>query len=411
MVDRRNPPEPGSPEYRWLYGDPSDTGATAAGSGTKRPVPMPGAGSDETRVMPIPPPLLPRDRPSTRSGSDQGSRRPGTPPPGVPPRRPVAPSPAPSQSRRPRRVRRWVLLVLVAWVAYLVVVPMLAMQKVEHMAAVPDGQRPAEQDGTTYLVLGSDKADGLTPQQRHAIRAGKRSSARTDSIMLLHIGSGPDTLVSIPRDSLVPVPGHGTTKINAAYAYGGAPLLVQTLENVTGVRIDHVVQIGFGGFVDVVDAVGGIEICPKTRMVDRDARLNIKKGCQEVDGLTALAYARSRHAQALGDIDRAKHQREVVGAVGKKAVSPWSVLNPVRYWQLTHAGAATLTVSDGTGAVALGRFALAMSSPDKSCGVPISDLAVHWDRTRALRLFKLMKADQTDQIGSDLCTESGFLKK
>lgn len=411
MPERRNPPEPGSPEYRWLYGDPEDTSATPAGSGTKRPVPLPDAGSDETRVMAVPPPLLPRDRPSTRTGSDRGSDRTATPPPGVPPRRPVAPPPSPSRGGgRPHRVRRWVFLVLAAWVAWLVVVPLLAMQQVENMAAVPEGERPAEQDGTTYLVLGSDKADGLTPEQRRAIRAGKRSSARTDSIMLLHIGAGPDTLVSIPRDSLVPVPGHGTTKINAAYAFGGAPLLVQTLENVTGVRIDHVVQIGFGGFVDVVDAVGGIEICPKKRMVDRDARLNIKKGCQEVDGLTALGYARSRHAQTLGDIDRAKHQREVVGAVGKKAVSPWSVLNPVRYWNLTHAGAETLTVSEGTGAVALGRFALAMSSPDKSCGVPISDLAVHWDRQRALRFFELIKTDETEKIGNDLCTESGLKK-
>jgi hypothetical protein len=83
------------------------------------------------------------------------------------------------------------------------------------------------------------------------------------------------------------------------------------------------------------------------------------------------------------------------------------VLNPVRYWQLTHAGAATLTVSEGTGAVALGRFALAMSSPDKSCGVPISDLAVHWDRDRALRFFRLIREDRTDDDRQDLCTESG----
>lgn len=282
------------------------------------------------------------------------------------------------------------------------------MQNVEEMAAFPTGERPAEQPGTTYLVLGSDKADGLTPAQRRAIRAGKRSSARTDSIMLLHIGAGPDTLISIPRDSLVPIPGHGTTKINAAYAYGGAPLLVQTLENVTGVRIDDVVQIGFGGFVDVVDAVGGITICPTQAMKDPLARLDIAKGCQDVDGLTALGYARSRHTSGLGDIDRAKHQREVVAAVGKKAVSPVSVLNPVRYWKLTHAGASTLTVSEGTGAVALGRFALAMASPDKSCGVPISDLAVHWDRERALRLFELLKGDRSSEITGDLCSESGL---
>lgn len=388
MADRREPPKPGTPEYRWLYGDPDETP------------------DEHTRVMPVqlPPRKVEPERPRREAPSRPTSYNPPTAPPRGPAPRPRT---APKPPRR-RPVKRWLLTALVAWIAFLVVTPLLAMRSVENMAAVPAGERPAEQDGTTYLVLGSDKADGLTPAQRKAIRAGKRSSARTDSIMLLHIGAGPDTLVSIPRDSLVPVPGHGTTKINSAYAYGGAPLLVQTLENVTGVRIDHVVQIGFGGFVDVVDAVGGITICPSKRMVDRDARLNIRKGCQEVDGLTALGYARSRHAQALGDIDRAKHQREVVGAVGKKAVSPMSIINPVRYWNLTHAGAATLTVSEGTGAYDLGRFALAMSSPDKSCGVPIADLAVHWDRERALRFFSLIKADQTDQIGAELCTESGL---
>lgn len=392
MADRREPPKPGTPEYRWLYGDPDETRATDVGGGKKRAIPQ----SDETRVMPV---VLPPEKPRPQ--------RPAAPPrgPTAPPARPAGPG---GSGRKRGSLRRKLLLVLVVWVAFLIITPLLAMQKVETMAATPSGERPAEQDGTTYLVLGSDKADGLTPEQRKAIRAGKRSSARTDSIMLLHIGSGPDTLVSIPRDSLVPVPGHGTTKINGAYAYGGAPLLVQTLENVTGVRIDHVVQIGFGGFVDVVDAVGGITICPTTRMVDKDARLNIRKGCQEADGLTALGYARSRKTSGLGDIDRAKHQREVVGAVGKKAVSPMSVINPVRYWRLTHAGAATLTVSEGTGAWALGRFALAMSSPDKSCGVPISDLAVHWDRERALRFFELIESDQTDKIGKDLCSESGL---
>lgn len=302
------------------------------------------------------------------------------------------------------------LLVLVVWIAFLVVTPILAMQKIEHVEAFPAGNRPAEQPGTTYLVLGSDKADGLTEAQKRAIRAGDRSSARTDSIMLLHIGAGPDLLMSIPRDSIVDIPGHGTTKINAAYAYGGPKLLVQTLEQDTGIRIDDVIQIGFGGFVDVVDAVGGIEICPDKRMDDKDARLHIRKGCQEVDGLTALAYARSRHAQQLGDLDRARHQREVVNAVGKKAVSPWSILNPVRYWQLTHAGASTLTVSEGTGARALGRFALAMTSPDLSCGVPISDLAVHWDTERSKRMFRLIREDRTDDVGKALCTESGLAR-
>ncbi|HSX66302.1 LCP family protein [Nocardioides sp.] len=404
MAERREPPKPGTPEYRWLYGDPDETRATDVGGGQKRPIPQ----SDETRVMPV---VLPPERSRPQRPQRPAPERPGAYEPPAPPRRPTAPPARPEPARGPRKRGSWkrrIMVVLLAWIAFLVITPLLAMQKVEEVASFPSGDRPAEQPGTTYLVLGSDKADGLTEAQKRAIRAGARSTARTDSIMLLHIGAGPDLLMSIPRDSIVAVPGHGTTKINAAYAYGGPKLLVQTIEQNTGVRIDDVIQIGFGGFVDVVDAVGGIEICPDKRMDDRDARLHIKKGCQEVDGLTALAYARSRHAQQLGDLDRARHQREVVNAVGKKAVSPWSVLNPVRYWRLTNAGASTLTVSEGTGPWALGRFALAMTSPDLSCGVPISDLAVHWDAERSKRMFRLIREDRTDEVGKALCTESGL---
>ena len=84
-----------------------------------------------------------------------------------------------------------------------------------------------------------------------------------------------------------------------------------------------------GGVAGIVDSVGGIEVCPKTRMDDKLAGLNIKKGCQNVDGKTALAYARSRHTSGIGDIDRVRRQREVVSAVGKKVLSPWTVVNPV----------------------------------------------------------------------------------
>ena len=198
----------------------------------------------------------------------------------------------------------------------------------------PTASVPGDQPGTTYLLVGSDSRADLSAEERKELNTGGAAGQRTDTIMLLHTGDGPNLLMSIPRDSLVPIPGHGTTKINAAYAYGGPKLLVRTIEAATGIRIDSYVEIGFGGFVGLVDAVGGIEICPKEDMVDADANLSIKKGCQDVDGEVALAYARSRHAQQLGDLDRAAHQREVVAAVGKKAVSPMSVINPFRYWNL-----------------------------------------------------------------------------
>src|ERR671921_1881631 len=230
--------------------------------------------------------------------------------------------------------------------------------------------------------------------------------------MLLHTGRGPSLLLSLPRDSLVDVPGHGTTKINAAFAFGGPKLLVRALEQATGIRIDDYVEIGFAGFVGVVDAVGGIEICPKRPMRDRQANLDIEKGCQDVDGKVALGYARSRHTSGLGDIGRAQHQREVVSAVGAKAASPWSVINPVRYYRLAMAGSDSLRVGDDTGMIATMRFAWAMTRVNGAngltCGVPISDLAVHWDPVRSKRMFQLVAEDRTDEISQSLCRASGL---
>jgi len=295
---------------------------------------------------------------------------------------------------------------------FLIAVPLVAWSKIHKVADDPSGDRPGDQPGTTYLLVGSDSRAGMTRKQELDLGTGKGSGRRTDTIMLLHTGSGPNLLMSIPRDSIVPVPGHGKTKINAAFAYGGPKLLIQTLENVTGVRIDDYVEIGFGGFVNVVDAVGGVQICPKSAMKDKLANLDVKKGCQEADGKTALGYARSRHTSGLGDIDRARHQREVVSAVGHEAASPWSIINPVRYFRLAMAGSGSLRVGKHTGMLATMKFAWAMTRVDGkdglTCGVPIADLAVHWDRDRALKLFHLIQEDKTQDVSKDLCGASGL---
>jgi LCP family protein required for cell wall assembly len=306
----------------------------------------------------------------------------------------------------------WLKYVLVLWLAFLVAVPLLAWSKIDKVDATPSGERPASQPGTTYLLVGSDSREGLTRKQQLAYGVGRAEGRRTDTIMLLHTGSGPNMLMSIPRDSIVPVPGHGTTKINAAFAYGGPKLLVQTIEQNTGIRVDDYVEIGFAGFIGVVDAVGGVRICPKQAMQDKLASLDIKKGCQEVQGTEALGYARSRHTSGLGDIARAQHQREVVSAVGAKAASPWTVLNPVRYYRLAMAGSRSLRVGEDTGMFATMRFAWAMTRVNGknglTCGVPISDLAVHWDPERSKRMFRLVQQDRTADISRSLCRQSGL---
>jgi LCP family protein required for cell wall assembly len=384
MPDRSDPPE-----YDWLYGKKPGTSASSS------PPSAPAEDAEPTRVMP---------RPSRR---DQYAHAPDRPTP--PPAAPVGP-----RKRRRFPLGKLVLLLLVAWIAYLVAVPVFAWKRIDQVDAVPSAKRPAEQPGTTYLLVGSDSRKGLSRAENRKLGTGGVGDVgqRTDTIMLLHTGDGPSLLLSIPRDSIVPIPGHGTTKINAAFAYGGAPLLVQTIEQNTGVRVDHYVEIGFGGFVNSVDAVGGVEICPKKRMVDRRANLDIKRGCQHVDGITALGYARSRHTSGIGDIDRARHQREVVSGIGAEVKSPWTVLNPFRYYRVNMAATSSLKVDKDSSVVDLARFGWAMTRVDGknglTCSMPIRDLAVHWDTNRALALLRLIKADRTADIPQSLCQPTGI---
>lgn len=304
------------------------------------------------------------------------------------------------------------MLVLLLWLVFLVAVPVWAWTQITKVDAAPDGSRPDSQPGSTYLLVGSDSREGLTAEQRKDLGTGQAEGRRTDTILLLHTGSGPNLLLSVPRDSIVDVPGYGSDKINAAYAYGGPELLVETLESETGIRIDNYVEIGFGGFVNVIDAVGGIEICPREPIQDPLAALDIEQGCQAVDGKTALGYARSRKTSALGDIDRARRQREVVSAVGSAALSPWSILNPVRYFRLNSAGADAVAVGEDTGPFDTVRFAWAMTRVNGTngltCSVPIADLAVNWDRERALQMFSYIKEDRTADIPPGLCSPTGL---
>lgn len=404
------------PEYGWLYGKgPEQPGNQAGQSAGRRP----GAGAPRGGEDPEPTQMLPRiDRPVAAGSASQATRAGG----GAPPRRPVEPAQQPPRpvppskgGRRRPPIGRIITLVVLAWLVFLVAVPVWAVSRIDKVDITPTGARPAEQPGTTYLLVGSDSRKGLSAAENKRLGTGGVGSdigQRTDTIMLLHTGSGPDTLLSIPRDSIVPIPGHGTTKINAAFAIGGPKLLVKTIEQTTGVRVDDYVEIGFGGFVNAVDAVGGITVCPRQRMVDAKANLRIRKGCQEVDGVKALGYSRSRYVSRYGDIDRARRQREVVGAIGAEVKSPWTFINPFRYWNVNTAATSSLVVSEGTGPVALGKFGLGMTRVNGSggltCSMPIADQEIHWDKQRALALLKYIKTDATGDIPKRLCTPTGL---
>jgi LCP family protein required for cell wall assembly len=322
----------------------------------------------------------------------------------------------PARRRRFRlRPRLLVIVVLVALIAYPILLGMTAwtnLNRVDAIAPAHAVTEPADTPGRTFLVVGSDSRDNLSAEERKKLGTGKVAGRRTDTIMLLHVPSagGPTVLVSVPRDSYVSIPGRSKNKINAAYAFGGPSLLVQTVEQATGLHIDDYVETGLGGFANIVDAIGGIRICPKFAMNDKDAHINLKKGCQEADGTVALGYARARKSDPRGDLGRVERQREVLAAIASKTLSPGTIIQPWKAFPAAKSGGGALTIDEGTSPLAVVRFVLAMRSVSGGGGiqmtVPISNpnlstpsgSAVQWDRQKALQLFDGLKTNDESKI-------------
>jgi len=210
-----------------------------------------------------------------------------------------------------------------------------------------------------YLLVGSDTREGLTKEQSKLLRVGTTKSAagaRSDTMLLVHISKARDraTIISIPRDSLVVIPEHQSSlykdrtvaaangKINAAFAWGGAPLLIQTIENETGVRIDHYIEIGFAGFAGIVDSLGGIEVCSKKDIDDPQSHLVMSAGVHTLNGVEALKYVRTRDFDGMGDLGRMQRQQQFMSAVLRKVTSSGVLLNPVKVINLFNAAIATV---------------------------------------------------------------------
>jgi LCP family protein required for cell wall assembly len=208
------------------------------------------------------------------------------------------------------------------------------------------------------------------------------------------------TMVSIPRDSYVPIPGYGRDKINAAFAMGGAALLAETVEQATGLRIDHYAEVGFSGFAVLVDAVGGVTVCPTEPIDDPLAGIELPAGCQKLGGGNALGYVRSR-ATPRADLDRMVDQRQFMSALLHRVTSPVTWLNPWRWYSVPRAAASALTVDRGDHVWDLARLAWALHASPITLTVPIgaftnSDAGsvVVWDHEKAAALFDALAADQ-----------------
>jgi LCP family protein required for cell wall assembly len=253
--------------------------------------------------------------------------------------------------------------------------------------------------GTNWLITGSDSRSGLTDQEIRQLHVGfDEGTLNSDSIMLLHIGTGRPVLLSIPRDSYVDIPGHGWNKINASLAYGGANLLIQTVENATGLKIDHYMGIGFGGLVSVVNQIGGVQICLKTAISDSYSGVHLSAGCHNLNGDQALAFVRDRHSFATEDLQRIQDQRVFLSALLQKATSPGVYLNPFTALPFGSTAAGSMSVDSGTSLLDLVHAASALRSPVTGT-VPIADNnystsagdAVLWNKTEATELFNALK--------------------
>ena len=180
----------------------------------------------------------------------------------------------------------------------------------------------------------------------------------SDTLMIVHIAknTGHVTVVALPRDSLVTIPAWKgqpahPDKINDAYTIGGAPLMFQTVEQATGIHLDHYVQVGFSGFLQMVDAIGGVDVCLPVAVKDNPkyTNLNLPAGFNHLDAATAINFVRSRHAYASSDFGRIQAQQRFIASVFKKVTTTGVLLNPVSADKFISAVLKSLVFDTGLG--------------------------------------------------------------
>lgn len=418
------PPPPPTPGATGPFPD-----AGRPGPGTTQPVPRPGPGATQP-VPGITQPIPGLSQP-VRTGA--GLWRPDAPAQRVPRRYDPDDEPPVLRRRAPReplsRRRRLTRIALVTVSALLVATGSAYIWVDTQMNRDVDldkaANRPPLGKGTNYLIVGSDSRAGLSAEAKQTLRTGSAEGGRTDSMMVLHTGANGTTMMSLPRDSWVRVPtfirpetgkryGEEQNKLNAAYSRGGPGLLVQTIERNTGLHIDHYAEIGFGGFVDIVNAVGGVRMCVDRDIKDEKSGLDVKKGCQTLDGGKALSFVRQRKQEADGDLGRTQNQQKFLAALARKAATPGVLANPFAAFPTVSAGLDTLIVDKKMNLQTLMSLFQAMKGVTSGAGrqlnVPVSNTnlktskgtAVQWDTAQARRLFDQIRNDQPVDVPSSL---------
>ncbi|MCD9153788.1 LCP family protein [Aeromicrobium duanguangcaii] len=316
------------------------------------------------------------------------------------------PSPAEDRPRWRRTVRS--LLTVTVIVVVLAVVAALGAdfwlrrhlggQVHQLPAAMPVGERPAStpDESMNILLLGSDKrVDGSV--------AGQRS----DTMMVIHVPADRKSisLVSIPRDSWVQVPGHGPAKINAAFSWGGPALAVETIEKLTDVHMDHVAVIDWEGFKQVTDLLGGVSVTIPKTVKDGYSGRTWEAGTYEMDGETALSYVRQRAGLAGGDLDRIKRQQAFLRSLAGKTLSRPTFSDPRRLYRVLDAVTANLGIDEGWSTADMRNLAWSLRSvrskdisftvvPLKALGMEGAQSVVYLDRPEGEELWQAVREDR-----------------
>lgn len=273
-----------------------------------------------------------------------------------------------------------------------------------------------------YLLVGSDTREGLTKEEMKLLRVGSTKTAaggRSDTMLLVHISKDRDKafLVSLPRDSLVTIPAHLSSdgksqildrqnKLNAAFAFGGAPLLIQTIERATNLKVDHYIEVSFAGFAGIVNALDGIEVCTKVDIDDPKSHLVLAAGTHTLNGIEALKYVRTRDFDGRGDIGRMQRQQQFMSSVIKKATSTGVLLNPIKLVNFMNAAISTVKLDENLNENDLLELAKQMrglsSGNVRTLTVPISNAngrvegvgsVVIWDPTLSADLWTRIRDD------------------
>lgn len=321
----------------------------------------------------------------------------------------------------PRRVRpRWGRIALVSVVALLLLALVAGgglwayargldndLGRTDPFSAITEGRPAAAVDGAlNILMIGTDSRDPDAPLDT----AGRW---RADTIIVMHIPSSHDRayLVSIPRDLYVPIPAEASApcetgeraKINAAFAFGGMPLAVRTVECFTDVRIDHVMAIDFGGFVEVTDALGGVELTVEQDVTSiHKPYRQFSQGVNHMNGAEALDWVRQRKQFPDGDFARMRHQQEFLRALMDKAVSSGTLSNPAKLNAFLQATTKAVTVDEGFSLVDMalqfrklrGENLQFLTSPHNGSETINGESVVVSDREKALTMYQAMAADQ-----------------